>query len=267
MIFFNFTKVRRYEFCVIFCPENAPWILVLCILSKKCTDMFWLVKKVFTKLILFVTWKKCREMLLFKSVNLQFFSKICRHVFFEVRRLIFFRKCFGMSFWHSMGTLLRVTVQKISCGDRLLHPALRTQFLQWCGAAIGFLNVRGPFVRDSVPLASCWRGGPRCFIFLRARVHFLHVLRPAVFAPYFSFKMFSKTYQTLQVGRHLWFKMPLHKTIQGCFYKLIQLCGEVWPGIMTITQAWDRQNQDLHWHLDRHRLFSCRDNYIIETIV
>ena len=178
-----------------------------------------------------------------------------------------------MFVWHSMGTLLRVTVQKISCGDRRLHPALRTQFLQCCGSAIGFLNVRGPFVRDSVPLASCWRGGPRCFIFLGARVHFLDVFRPAVFAPYVSFNMFSKTYQILQVGRHLWFKMPLHKTIQECFFKLMQLCGEVWPGIVTITQAWDRHNreidQDLHWHLDRHRLrwFSRRDNYIIETIV
>ena len=81
--------------------------------------------------------------------------------------------------------LLWVTVQDIRCDDRRLHPVLWPEFSQWCGAAIGFLSVRGPFVWDSVPLAS-WCGGPRCFIFLGARA-----LKPAVFAACFSFHVRS----------------------------------------------------------------------------
>jgi len=63
---------------------------------------------------------------------------------------------------HIIATLFQVTVQNMAGGERQLHLVLRTQFPQW-------------------------HGGPRCFIFLWARVLSLPVFRPAVVAPCFSF--------------------------------------------------------------------------------
>ena len=66
--------------------------------------------------------------------------------------------------WHS--TLFRVTVKNISCGDWRLHLVLRTQF-------------------------SCWCGWPRCHLPLSPGAFSPYLFRPVVFAPCFSFHVYS----------------------------------------------------------------------------
>jgi len=64
-------------------------------------------------------------------------------------------------FSHIIGTLFRVTLKNILCGDWQLYLVLRTQF-------------------------SRWHGGPHCSIFLWARVLFLSVFWPVFFGACFS---------------------------------------------------------------------------------